>query len=80
MPRTTAAAKSKSKRPEATPGGEAAGSPAEAQPQAPTLTPEARYRMIADAAYFKAEKRGFTGDVVADWLEAEAEIDALSGG
>ena len=32
--------------------------------------------MIADAAYFRAEKRGFsTGDTAQDWLDAEAEID-----
>jgi hypothetical protein len=33
--------------------------------------------MIAEAAYFKAERRGFNGgDAVRDWCEAEAEIDA----
>jgi hypothetical protein len=33
--------------------------------------------MIADAAYFRAERRGFNGgDPVADWLAAEAEVDA----
>ena len=37
-----------------------------------------RYRMIATAAYFRAEHRGFTGgDPVEDWLAAEAEIDRL---
>ena len=36
-----------------------------------------RERMIAEAAYFKAERRGFNGgDAVRDWCEAEAEIDA----
>ncbi len=39
---------------------------------------EQRYRMIAEAAYYRAEKRGFSGgDVENDWLEAEAEIDAI---
>ena len=39
-----------------------------------------RYLMIAEAAYFRAEKRAFTpGDEVADWLEAEAEVDAALG-
>ncbi len=39
-------------------------------------TPEERHRMIAAAAYFRAEKRGFNGqDPVNDWLAAEAEID-----
>jgi hypothetical protein len=37
-----------------------------------------RYRMIATAAYFRAEHRGFTGgNPVEDWLAAEAEIDRL---
>jgi len=32
--------------------------------------------MIAEAAYYLAEKRGFVGgDMAADWLQAEAEID-----
>lgn len=42
------------------------------------ITPEQRYRMICDAAYFKAERRGFVGGNPADdWVEAEAEIDRL---
>lgn len=42
------------------------------------VTAEERYRMIAEAAYFRAEKRGFLGgDVAADWLQAEAEIDQM---
>jgi hypothetical protein len=33
--------------------------------------------MIAEAAYYKAERRGFNGgDATRDWCEAEAEIDA----
>lgn len=40
-----------------------------------------REGMIAEAAYYLAERRGFDGgDPVADWLEAEAEIDALIDG
>jgi hypothetical protein len=40
-----------------------------------------RRQMIAEAAYFRAEKRGFQGgDPVTDWLAAEAEIDALARG
>lgn len=35
-------------------------------------------RMIAEAAYYKAEKRGFSPDgQVSDWLEAEKEIMAI---
>ena len=34
--------------------------------------------MIAEAAYFRAEKRGFAeGDPMQDWLEAEREIDCM---
>lgn len=41
------------------------------------VTPAERDRMIAEAAYFKAEQRGFAaGDTVRDWCEAEAEVDA----
>ena len=36
------------------------------------------HRMIETAAYYQAEKRGFSdGDPVRDWLEAEREINAL---
>jgi len=36
-----------------------------------------RRQMIAEAAYFRAARRGFNGgDPVADWVEAEAEVDA----
>jgi hypothetical protein len=42
------------------------------------IDPEERRRLIAEAAYFKAQRRGFaSGGELADWLEAEAEIDAL---
>src|SRR5690348_312408 len=41
------------------------------------VTSTQRQQMIAEAAYFKAERRGFDGgDAVRDWCEAEAEIDA----
>ncbi len=42
------------------------------------ITDEQRASMIAEAAYFKAEKRGFAGgDPVEDWLSAESEVNAL---
>lgn len=42
------------------------------------FSPEDRMRFIAEAAYFKAERRGFSeGGELGDWIEAEAEIDAL---
>lgn len=42
------------------------------------ITPEQRYRMICDAAYYRAERRGFIGGNPAeDWTAAESEIDGL---
>lgn len=41
---------------------------------------EDRYRMIAEAAYFRAERRGFVaGNELEDWLAAEIDVDALLG-
>jgi hypothetical protein len=38
---------------------------------------ERRAALIAEAAFFRAEKRGFApGNEVQDWLAAEAEVDA----
>ncbi len=43
-----------------------------------TVTAEERQRMIAEAAYLRAERRGFVGgDPAEDWLSAEAEIDQI---
>lgn len=40
-----------------------------------TVTAEERHRMIAVAAYHRAERRGFTGGCeLEDWLAAETEI------
>ncbi len=37
-----------------------------------------RCRLIAEAAYLRAERRGFSGgDPQQDWLEAEAEVDRM---
>ena len=44
------------------------------------VTPEQRYRMIRDAAYYIAERNGFVGDNHAYWLEAEQAIDAQLAG
>jgi DNA-directed RNA polymerase len=41
-----------------------------------SVTPEQRYQMIATAAYFLAERRGFAGGYeMQDWIAAEAETD-----
>jgi hypothetical protein len=45
------------------------------------LAGEDRLRMIAEAAWYRAERRGFApGRELEDWLAAEIEIDALFGG
>ena len=45
------------------------------------VTTEERHRMITEAAYYLAERRGFTGgNAEDDWLRAEREVDhALQG-
>jgi hypothetical protein len=43
-----------------------------------TVSADARRAMIEQAAYLRAERRGFApGNEVEDWLAAEAEVDAL---
>ncbi len=43
------------------------------------VSPEERRRMIAEAAYFRAERRGFAvGGELDDWILAEGEIDRLT--
>lgn len=43
-----------------------------------TVSPEVRNQMVATAAYFLAEKRGFaTGCEIEDWVSAEAKIDLM---
>ena len=60
------------------PSEEAMGTPdGEATPPT-TVDPTTRIEMVSRAAYFRAERRGFTGgSALQDWLEAEAEIDRL---
>jgi hypothetical protein len=50
-------------------------------PGKPVIDPGMRREMIAIAAYYRAEKRRFSGgSELEDWLEAEAEIDRTLGG
>ena len=47
------------------------------------IEPCGRDRMIAEAAYFRAERRGFSGDEAdrqQDWLEAEAQVERMIAG
>ena len=44
----------------------------------PAISAEQRYRMVAEAAYYIAERRNFApGDAAADWAQAEMQIVAL---
>ena len=44
------------------------------------ITSEQRHELIAEAAYFRAQARGFEGgDPETDWLEAEREVDQAIG-
>lgn len=44
---------------------------------APTIG-ETRHKMIAEAAYFLAQRRGFAGGhAMEDWLQAEEQINAM---
>jgi hypothetical protein len=54
----------------------AAGSTVASSTPRSVISPEQRRLMIAEAAYYRAQRRGFRGDPVRDWTEAEAEIDA----
>ena len=48
--------------------------------KASVITLEERNKMIAEAAFYIAEQRGFTGDCrLHDWLEADAKIARIYG-
>ena len=78
---TKKGAAAKTKAPRAKQAAPRTGRSKATKPMAPVeVTPEERWRMIAVAAYYKAEQRGFTpAGAVDDWLEAEKEVDALLG-
>ena len=44
------------------------------------VSDEQRYRMIAEAAYYHAERNQFKSDHVRDWIDAERDIAALLSG
>ena len=65
-------------KPEAGPGliAAAAAQPAQRQP----ADPETKRLMVAEAAYYRAEKRAFApGGELQDWLEAEAQMETFLG-
>lgn len=45
-----------------------------------TVSDEQRYRMVAEAAYYRAEANHFKSDPLRDWIEAESDIAALLSG
>ena len=44
------------------------------------VSDEQRYRMVAEAAYYRAESNHFKSDPLRDWIEAEQDIAALLNG
>lgn len=44
------------------------------------VSDEERYRMIAEAAYYRAESQQFRSDPIRDWIEAERDITILLNG
>lgn len=50
---------------------------AKAPPAKEAISPLERWKMIAEGAYYRAQKRGFIGgNPMDDWVDAEKEIDA----
>ena len=68
-----------SQSPRTTASAQVAARKRSAEPQTARVktAPEQRQQLIAQAAYFIAERRGFApGNELEDWLQAEAEIEA----
>jgi|SRR5581483_2828838 len=82
-PTPTTAAESPSPAKTSKPRAPRAKKAAAAAPKLPVpveISEDIRRSMIAEAAYLRAERRGFTGGSEKekeDWLLAEAEVDAL---
>ncbi|HEU0186966.1 MAG TPA: DUF2934 domain-containing protein [Gallionellaceae bacterium] len=81
-PRTSTATTktAKPKQTGLTPGATEASQPRATRkaPARKSVTPEERYQMIARAAYFLAERHGFSaGRALDDWIAAEKEIDGM---
>ena len=51
-----------------------------AEKPSPPMSDEELQRLVAEAAYFRAQRRGFApGYELQDWVEAEAEVKRLIG-
>lgn len=71
---SAASADTRARSAQAKPPRTARGKPAHRAP----VSAEDRHAMIAEAAYLRAERRGFEpGQENEDWLAAEVEVDAL---
>jgi len=79
-PAVAAAAKPAAKKPAAVKTPAAAKKPAAKAAKATVLSDEQRYRMVAEAAYYRAEKNQFKSDPLRDWIDAENDISKLLGG
>ncbi len=70
--------KEAAKAPEPTKPAEAAKTTKATGAKPAVLTPAERMKMIAEAAYYLAEKRGFSGgNELTDWVAAEKQVDAI---
>ena len=48
--------------------------------QASDAAAKSREQLISEAAYYKAEQRGFQpGNEMADWFDAEADVERMLG-
>jgi hypothetical protein len=79
---TTAQSTTRAKSPARSPGAASAPQSVVREPSAArsrvTVSAEKRRAMIAEAAYLRAERRGFSaGREEEDWLAAEKEVDSL---
>lgn len=70
--------KSPAKKPVAKAAPKAAAVAKSAAPKKSAVTPEQRYKMIEQAAYFIAERHGFNGDSAYFWSLAEAEVNSCN--
>ena len=76
-----AAAKPAAKKPAAVKKPEVAKKPAaKTAAKSIVLSNEQRYRMVAEAAYYRAEKNQFKSDPLRDWIDAEIDISKLLSG
>jgi len=72
-----AAKKAASKKPAAKKTASAKKTKKRAAPRKRKISAEEHYQMVQTAAYFRAQRDGFSGDARQYWIEAEKEVDAM---